>query len=91
MYYGHHPLVPVEEGSCHWGSCVARGNPVVEFDDGKGGFVTIDVSNNSHTSNSTPAPTAFVACREEFQIAGTMWDLNTTLVWRILRLSLIHI
>ena len=84
-YYDHHPLVPVEEGSCHWGSCIARGNPVVEFDDGKGGFVTIDVSNNSHTSNSTPASTAFVACREEFQIAGTMWDLNTSLVWHILR------
>jgi uncharacterized repeat protein (TIGR01451 family) len=85
-YFGHNPLVPVEEGSCHWGSCISRNNPIYEFPSGiSTDYIIIDVSNNTHTSNSTPAPATSAGCREEFQIAGTMWDLNETLVWKILR------
>ena len=85
-YYGHHPLVPVEEGSCHWGSCISRNNSLYEFPSrATGGYVIIDVSKNNDTCNSTPAPATSAGCREEFQIAGTMWDLDATLVWNVLR------
>ena len=85
-HYGHHPLVPVEEGSCHWGSCISRNNSLYEFPSrATGGYVIIDVSKDKDTCNSTPAPATSTGCREEFQIAGTMWDLNATLVWNVLR------
>jgi uncharacterized repeat protein (TIGR01451 family) len=86
-HYGHHPLVPVEEGSCHWGSCISRNTSLYEFPSrATGGYVIIDISKNNDTCNSTPAPATSVGCREEFQIAGTMWSLNnTTLIWNVLR------
>ena len=82
---GHDPQWPVEEGSCHWGSCVARSTSIYQYPNGAGGYINIDISDNAQTSGGPPAPAHFLGAREEFQIAGTMWDLDANHVWDTLR------
>ena len=81
---GHSVVYPVEEGSCHWGSCVARGTAVYRYPTGGGTYVNIDIADNSQTSGGGPAP-AGGSARAEFQIAGSMWDLTSTHTWATLR------
>jgi hypothetical protein len=87
--HGHDPNFPVEEGSCHWGSCVARGTSIMVYPNSisLNSFVNIDISDDSQTDGNAddPAPSFFRGAREEFQIAGTMWDLQWNNVWATLR------
>ncbi len=86
----HNPLTPVEEASSHWGSSEARNSQIYQYPDGNNGYINIDISDNAQTNGGPPTPGNFLGAREEFQMAGTMWDLAEDLdreneVWSTLR------
>jgi hypothetical protein len=84
---GHNPNFPVAEGSCHWGSAISRNDSVFTYpaDGAYSSWITVDIASDNETSGGPPVPMAFAGARQEFQIAGVMWDLNTGIVWDVLR------
>jgi len=84
-YYQHDPQYSVEEGSAHWGSCKSRNSSTYQYPSNTGGYTNIDISNDGNTNGGNPAPNVTSdSAKAEFQIAGTMWDLNETHVWDVL-------
>ncbi|RLF43172.1 MAG: hypothetical protein DRN29_10480, partial [Thermoplasmata archaeon] len=72
------PFNAIEEPTAHWGSCLGRGTSIyTSWND-----IDIDLSNNDQTDGDGPAPGYL---EDQFQLAGTMWDLQTIHVWDTLR------
>jgi hypothetical protein len=72
----------MEEGSCHWGAAVALGNPNLNITFPGIQTINIDISDDALTNGGPPAN---ILIRDEFQIAGTYWDLIEGHVWSTLK------